>query len=81
MKLHSGRAPFNLRLLGTIGMIAAPMLMMETLYRMAAHIPDEQNNRLVGVLGTIYITGWMASAIGMRRLRVTGKSLSWLRCS
>lgn len=66
------------RLLGTIGMLCAPMLMLESLYRMAWRVPDNQNNRLVGLLGTIYVAGWIASAVGMRRLRVTGRSL-WSR--
>jgi hypothetical protein len=66
------------RLLGTIGMLCAPMLLLESLYRIAAQLPDNQNNRLVGVLGTLYIAGWMASTVGMRRLRVTGRGF-WSR--
>ncbi|HEV7860573.1 MAG TPA: hypothetical protein VGO91_18285 [Pyrinomonadaceae bacterium] len=65
----------SLRLLGACGMIGAPMMLVEGLYRYLAHMADNQNNQIDGVLGLIYIGGWMCSAIGMRRLRVTGSGI------
>lgn len=59
------------RLFGTLGMIGGPMLLAEAiLYGLVFQSP---NNRAVGVLELIYLGGWMASAVGMRQLRVTGK--------
>jgi len=73
--LHRQETFFSLRLLGTCGMLGAPMMLLEGLYRHLAHVGDNQINQFVGVLGFIYIGGWVCSSIGMRRLRVTGNSI------
>lgn len=60
------------RLLGTLGMIAAPMMAIIGLYNHFWHISNEQSTPFTGWLGLIYIAGWICSAAGMRWLGVTG---------
>lgn len=57
------------RLLGTLGMLASPMMLAEMLL---FDFKQHGSNRVIGVLGVIYIFGWVCSAVGMRRSRVTG---------
>jgi hypothetical protein len=50
-------------------MLASPMMLVEMrLFDFKQH----GSNRVIGVLGVIYIFGWVCSAVGMRRSRVTG---------
>ena len=62
------------RLLGIIGIIGAPMLFVEMLTRALMSQPEKLNTQVVGILGIFYIGGWIATAIGMRRMRTTGNS-------
>lgn len=64
--------PRLLMTLGTIGMIGAPMMSVDALYHLITHTPGYQNDPVIGTLGIFYIIGWMCTAYGMRRLRVTG---------
>lgn len=64
------------RWLGTLGMIGAPALLIEGIYRDLVHMTREQDDKVIALLSLVYITGWVASAVGMRRLRVTGKGWS-----
>ena len=57
------------RVLGTLGMLAGPMMLAEILF---FGFTQHGSNRVIGVLGTVYIAGWFCSAVGMRRARVTG---------
>ena len=57
------------RSLGTLGMLASPMMLAEMLI---FGFKQHGSNRVIGVLGVIYIVGWICSAVGMRRSRVTG---------
>lgn len=63
------------RLLGILGMIGAPMLLVETILRIINILPQNTDNGWIGLIEMIYIGGWMALAAGMRRLRVTGNGL------
>lgn len=57
-------------LLGTIGMVCAPMLFLAGfLYTLG----DGAAASLASVLGLLYLIGWAASAAGMRQLRVAGR--------
>jgi hypothetical protein len=56
-------------LLGTIGMVGAPMLFLSFF---VYTLGDGAGAYLASVLGMLYLIGWGASATGMRRLRVTG---------
>jgi hypothetical protein len=59
-------------LLGTIGMIAAPALYLGSFFD-TGHIRSENQYQIfASALGVIYLCGVAASAIAMRRLRVTG---------
>jgi hypothetical protein len=57
------------RLLGTLGMLASPMMLAEML---TFGFKQHGSNQVIGVLGVIYTGGWICSAVGMRRSRVTG---------
>lgn len=63
------------RLLGILGMIGAPMLLLETILRIVNILPQNTDNAWIGLLEILYIGGWIALAVGMRRLRVTGNGL------
>jgi hypothetical protein len=57
----------NNRLLGTIAMICAPAMLIEGLLR------GEQENALItGIASMVFMTGWICSNVGMRRMRATG---------
>ncbi len=61
----------RLRLLGTLGMIGSPMLLLESiLYGFQRH----ESGPLVGVLSFVYIVGWLCSIIGLSTLNATGTS-------
>jgi hypothetical protein len=64
----------SLRLLGTLGMLGSPMLLIEGVYRHFADLDRFQDDRVVGILSIIYILGFMASALGIRRVRATGRT-------
>ncbi len=63
------------RLLGAAAMIGAPMLLLETILRMVNVLPQNTDNFWIGFVELFYIGGWIALAVGMRRLRVTGDNL------
>jgi hypothetical protein len=64
------RAP-SLRLLGTIGILASPMLLAEVpLMRLADG--DAQRDVVMGLCSLVYVAGFAASAVGLRTLRATG---------
>lgn len=57
------------RFLGTVGMLASPMMLAEMLI---FGFKQHGSNRVIGILGVIYTVGWICSALAMRRSRVTG---------
>ena len=59
------------RLLGTIGMIGAPMLFLSGLVY-SLGLEGGAWAWVASALGMLYLVGWAASAAGMRRLRVAG---------
>lgn len=62
------------RSLGILAMAGAPMLLAQMA---AAHYLQKLvANPLIAFLGVLYIGGWIASAVGIRRLRVAGKRQS-----
>jgi hypothetical protein len=63
----------NLRLLGTMGMVGALMLLGEGLLR-GSHARSA--GPLVGTLELLYLGGWMCSLVGMGHSRATGQSRS-----
>jgi len=59
----------NARLLGILGMVGAPMLLVEgILFNFQQH----ETTQLVGLLGLIYTGGWLCSLIGLYRLNAAG---------
>ena len=74
IKLSTNESNYSVsnRLLGILGIIGAPMLLIENLSRALMQQPEKLNDQLIGILGVFYIGGWIASAIGMRRMRVAG---------
>ncbi len=57
----------NNRTLGTIAMICAPALLVDEILR-----GGEQNPLITGVMGMIFMAGWICSNIGMQRMRAAG---------
>lgn len=58
------------RLLGTIGMVCAPMLFLSGFL---FALGDGPAALAASALGMLYLIGWAASAAGMRQLRVAGR--------
>jgi hypothetical protein len=65
---HAGG--INTRLLGTLGLFGGPMLFASFLIGSLGGM--KQDNPIVYAVGILYLMGWMCSAVGLRRLRVTG---------
>src|SRR5205823_11508337 len=63
----------NPKVLGTIGMIAAPMMLVEVLLARSIGLPGGKLGRMEGVLGLIYLVGFVCSTFGLRMLRVAGR--------
>jgi hypothetical protein len=59
------------RFLGTLGMIASPMLFTEGMLYTFGH-GEGASARIIPLLGIIYLAGWACSLASMRRLRATG---------
>ncbi len=72
-KVQDGsRSDSLLRILGVIGMLGAPGLLVEECIRRACSIGDFEATTATSVAGLVYVIGWMASTIGLRRMRATG---------
>jgi hypothetical protein len=63
------------RVLGIIGMIFAPALYLGSLFHSANFDEPNPNQLYSSIFGVLYLSGAMASAIAMRRLRVTGNGI------
>jgi hypothetical protein len=75
LAVNREKAFVSLRLLGTLGMIGSPMLLIEGILYGLLAAEANRNNQVVGVLEIIYLGGWACSMIGMHRLRALGESL------
>jgi hypothetical protein len=74
----------NHKVLGVLGMVAAPLMLVELLLSRAMGISIGQFGRFEGLLGIIYLAGFLSSVVGMRILRATGKgkvaaALFWIQ--
>jgi hypothetical protein len=69
----SGNSFINNRVLGTIGMIFAPALYFASVFYSHNYDAPNPNQLYASLLGVLYLSGAIASAIGMRKLRVHGK--------
>jgi hypothetical protein len=63
----------NPNVLGTIGMIASPMMLVEALLTRTVGLPGGTFGPTEGVLGLMYLTGFACSVFGLHILRVAGK--------
>ena len=72
LSLPRGEATLSTRTLGTLGMIASPLLFAEGMLYSLGYA-EGQNARLIPLLGIGYLAGWACSLVGMRRLRATGQ--------
>jgi len=61
------------RLLGTLGMIASPMLLLEG--PLSQRFGAMGSNFWMGLCSLLYVLGWMCSLVGLRWLRATGDGL------
>lgn len=64
------RFSLNPRLLGTLGLLASPMILLEGVY---AGFGQHGTDRVIGLLEVIYIAGWMGSMLGLHSLNATGR--------
>jgi hypothetical protein len=64
------------KLLGIFGIIGAPTLLFEMLIRAMMSEPEKLDERVAGWLGIFYIGSWIASAVGIQRLKATGDGLA-----
>lgn len=71
LPLSKQGAGVSARVLGTLGMIAAPMLFLEGMLYTLGYA-EGQSARFIPLLGIIYLAGWACSLAGMRRLGATG---------
>lgn len=63
------RSRLSTRFLGTLGMIASPMLFLMGLFYGFGELPS---NRVTGLMGLVFVLGWICSAIGIRLTGATG---------
>lgn len=63
----------TLKILGTLGVIGAPMLLIEFIIRALGYASETNNVKILGVLETLYLGGWICSAVAMRMLRAMGR--------
>ena len=71
----TSRSILSLRLLGLLGMLCAPGLLIEASIRRLPSIAENRSTTLTSLLGLIYIIGWIAGMLGFRRMRATGDGL------
>lgn len=78
MSLPVRRESFSVgnRVLGLLGMIGAPMLFIFIMFgNTDAGASKTLKDQIISLTGVFYISGWILSAVGMRRLRATGNGL------
>jgi hypothetical protein len=59
----------NTRLLGTLGILGSPMLLVEGFY---VGFGVHETDPFIGALGVIYMAGWACSILGLGLLKATG---------
>jgi hypothetical protein len=69
-RIDSGRASWPEVVFPAISLLAAPMLLVEGI---AYRFQSEDPTPLSGLLGLIYVVGWMLSLIGLWRLNAVGR--------
>lgn len=73
MPENIGETLISNRLLGVFGMSFSPMLFFASFFFSPQYDEPNSNPLLAGLGGVLYLLGAMASATGMKNLRVTGK--------
>lgn len=65
------------RWLGGLCLIGAPMLLVQFIFNPGGVANPEPTfqGRIIAFLGVLYMGGWLAGAVGMRKLKVTGTGL------
>lgn len=73
MEISANQVSFSTnRLLGLLCLIGAPMLLIQFILNPGGETQLTTSGRIIAFLGVLYMGGWLAGAIGMRKLRVTG---------
>ena len=75
LPLKRESAVTSYRRLGTIGMICAPALYFSSFFYSNNFDQPNPNQIFASIFGVLYVCGAVASAIAMRRLRLTGKGI------
>jgi hypothetical protein len=63
----------RVRVLGTIGMLGSPMMLLQGVL---SGFQPLAPSRVNAVLGLLFLAGWTCSAVGLRLLRATGKGFA-----
>jgi hypothetical protein len=75
LTIHQTRLSDTFRLLGTVGMVCAPALYISSFFHSGNFNEPNPNQVFASLFGVLYLCGAMASAIAIRRLRVTGNGI------
>lgn len=73
LPLNPTRFLIKSRILGALAMFCAPMLLLFFMFgTIDSSAPKTFKDQIISLTGVFYIGGWIAGAVGMRRLRATG---------
>lgn len=70
--VNDGEFSITNRILGVLCIVGAPMLLSQFILNPSGETQLTTSGRLIAFLGVLYMGGWLAGAVGMRKLRVTG---------
>ena len=64
---------FDTRILGTVAMVTSPLMLVEFALAKSGRLPGGHFGLIDAVFGAVYLCGFCATLIGLRRLRITGR--------
>src|SRR5690242_9377409 len=64
---------FNNRVLGTIAIATSPLMALELILRTTGHLPGGEFGAADAVIGLIYLCGFLATLVALRKLGITGR--------
>jgi hypothetical protein len=69
------RMRFNVQTLGTIAMATSPLMLLEFLLIATGHLPGGEFGAADAIIGLVYLCGFLAALVGLRKLRITGNRI------
>jgi hypothetical protein len=74
VRASASRAPAGVRVLGAVALLGSPMMLVQYLWWLAAGAAAPGPRTPIALAGfLLYVTGFAAAALGLRRLRATGR--------